>query len=70
MTGPELERHLSYLPTIIAQSEHEWPRDFARSLIRQSKRHGWKPSPKQAAILRRLVSELFTPHDTDLEVIE
>ena len=70
MTGAELERHLFHMPAIASRSSG-WARDFASSIIGQSKRRGWKPSPKQAAMMRRLVAELFTEkQEGELVVIE
>ncbi|MGR3368747.1 MAG: hypothetical protein ACU0CC_04865 [Sagittula sp.] len=55
----ELERLLFHMPTIAEKSENQWPRSFAQSIVRQSRRRGWKPSTKQLSMMRRLVSDLF-----------
>ena len=52
-----------------ASSQVEWEADFARSVLRQAKRPGWKPSAKQLTIMERLVSEMFNETD-ELEVLE
>lgn len=60
---------LHWLPTIARTETNDWARAFAYSILKQSKRRGWKPSPKQLALMRRLVSELFA-QDDDLTLIE
>ena len=55
----EIERLIFHMPSVASLAENEWAADFARSIVRQAKRHGWQPSPKQIGIMRRLVSELF-----------
>lgn len=67
MTRP-VEVLLHHMPGVVAQAENEWAANFARSIIRQARRPSWRPSPKQEAIMQRLVSELFTA--SDFEVIE
>lgn len=57
--GDQVERLLFYMPVIADRSEHEWPRSFARSIMRQSGRRGWRPSGKQLQMMRELVSDLF-----------
>ncbi|MEY8837815.1 hypothetical protein AB9K41_02115 [Cribrihabitans sp. XS_ASV171] len=60
ITSPdEIERLLHHMPTVARLAETEWPRNFAASILRQSNRRGWKPSPKQLSLMRRLVSDLF-----------
>lgn len=51
-----------------ASSHVEWEADFARSVLKQSRRRSWNPSPKQAAIMDRLVDDLF--NENDFNVIE
>ncbi|WP_299129586.1 hypothetical protein [uncultured Amaricoccus sp.] len=60
---------LHWLPTIARAAKNDWARDFARSIRAQSRRKGWNPTPKQLALMRRLVSELFA-QDDDLILIE
>lgn len=52
----------------IASSHVEWEANFARSVLRQAKWPGWKPSAKQLAIMEQLVGELF--NETECEVLE
>lgn len=58
MTGPDLERHLFHLTTV-ARAGDAWARDFAASVLRQSRRRGWRPTERQAQTMRRLVAEIF-----------
>lgn len=60
---------LHWLPTIARTATDDWACGFAYSILKQSKRRGWQPSPKQLALMRRLVSELFS-QDDDLILIE
>ncbi len=48
----------------------EWAKGFTKSIARNGKRPAWRPTPKQAWIMRRLVAELGTAPDAELEVIE
>lgn len=57
------------MPKIIASGKSEWARTFAKSILGQAKRPGWKPSTKQRAIMENLIDEHFGITD-ELEVIE
>ena len=71
MTGADLERHLLHLETVAAHAGDDWARGCAASVLRQSRRRGWKPSAKQAGIMRRLVAELFLHNgEGDVTLIE
>ncbi|WP_054304655.1 hypothetical protein [Gemmobacter sp. LW-1] len=63
---------LYWLPTIAKTATNEWAQTFAASIMAQSRRRGWKPTPKQLAMMRRMVAELFVHRadDDDLPVIE
>lgn len=70
-SAAETERLLVHWPRVVTLAPEGWPRDFARSVSKQCNRRGWRPTEKQASILRRMVSELFThgtadPDDFDL----
>lgn len=64
-----IEVLLHHMPTIADRAENAWARDFSRSILRQSKRRHWNPSPKQREIMDRLVNELFGQEE-ELIVIE
>lgn len=68
----EIERLVHYMVTISEKSANEWSRTFAVSILRQSRRRNWKPSPKQLTMMRRLVSDLFAHGygGGDIDVIE
>ena len=75
MTDRELEEILTFRwPTVmrrvLADGSDEWLSGFVRSIARHGKRPAWRPSEKQAAIMRRLVSELGTEPRQEVEVIE
>lgn len=66
---------LYWFPTIAKTATNEWAQNFAHSVMAQSRRRGWKPTPKQLTMMRRMVSELFTTMrdddgDDDLPLIE
>jgi hypothetical protein len=58
---------LHHLPAV-ARSTRKWDADFARSVLRQSRRRSWKPTPKQLGVMQRMVGELF--NEDDIDVIE
>ena len=64
-----IEELIFHMPAIARGKGDEWVKGFAASIMKQSKWRNWKPSPKQAEIMRRLVSELFTETD-EMELIE
>jgi hypothetical protein len=55
----EVERLLHHMPTVATQAEKDWTEGFARSIIGQSRRRGWRPSQKQLNLMRELVADLF-----------
>jgi hypothetical protein len=59
-TPSEIERLLFHMGAVAAQATNEWSTGFAQSILRQRNRKNWKPSDKQVALMRRLVSDLFT----------
>jgi hypothetical protein len=36
-------------------SATQWEREFAASMVKAGRRRGWMPTPKQEAVMRRLV---------------
>ena len=72
MTEMEIERIMWSWPRVNAAARTDWAKGFAASIARQARRRNWQPTPKQAALMRRMVDELFT-HGTeegDFAVIE
>lgn len=74
MTRQELDEILiHHWPIVLRRAmagADEWVQGFARSIARHGKRATWQPTPKQAQIMRRLVTELCTAQDGDFQVIE
>ena len=75
MTDRELDEIITYrwpivLRRVMADGSDEWLQGFVRSIAWHSKRASWRPSIKQKQIMRRLVSELGTAPEGDLQVIE
>jgi hypothetical protein len=48
----------------------EWLKGFVRSIAKHGKRPKWRPSVKQAQLMRRLVAEICTAPEPDFELIE
>ena len=74
MTDIELDEILIHswpmvLRRVMSEDADEWLKGFVRSIARHGKRAAWRPTPKQAQIMRRLVSELGTAPD-DVSLIE
>ncbi len=53
----EVDRLLFKWGSVIADAQG-WARGFALSIQRDRKKSGWMPTPKQLAMMRRLVAEL------------
>lgn len=63
---------LHHWPAVVRAAENDWSRSFATSIARQSRRRGWEPSPKQAAIMREMVNQLFAEAGdvADVQLVE
>lgn len=74
MTDLELDEILTlHWPRVIRRAMldgDEWAQGFAKSIARHGKRQSWRPSPKQAHIMRRMIKDLVTVPDDELELIE
>lgn len=66
----ELQRLLFHWPAVVASAPKGWAADFAKSIMGQSRRHGWQPSPKQREIMSRMVAELFSEGAAEPVVID
>ena len=56
---------LFHMPTVARMASTDWARGFALSVVKQSRRRGWHPSDKQVAMMRTMVSDLFTATQDD-----
>ena len=74
MTDLELDEILTlHWPRVIRRAMiegDEWEQSFAKSIARHGKRPSWRPSLKQAYHIRRMVKDLATASDDELELIE
>ena len=75
MTDCELDEILTFrwpmvVRRVMAEGTDDWLKGFVRSIARHGKRAAWRPSGKQEQIMRRLVSELGTAPEPDIELIE
>ncbi len=65
MNPHSIDELLFHMPTVASKGDR-WAREFASSVLKQSRRRKWQPSPKQEALMRRLVGEIFEPDEPDL----
>jgi hypothetical protein len=75
MTEQELDEIITVhwprvLRRVMADGSDEWAKGFVKSIARHGKRPGWRPSSKQAWIMRRMVAELGTEEGEQMELIE
>lgn len=69
----EIERLLYHMATVATHATNEWAAGFAKSIQRQSRRRGWRPSQKQLNLMRDLVADLFlhgVHEEGDFDVVE
>lgn len=79
----QVERVLWSWPTVVEKAETDWAKGFARSIAAQARRRNWRPSPKQLALMKEMVAQLYRgrdvtgeriadpfPADDDFQVIE
>lgn len=67
------EELLFHWSAVVKQATNAWAKDFAASIAKQSRRRGWNPTPKQAALMQSMVSDLFLHSDQgedDFSLIE
>lgn len=70
---PSVDELLWSWPSVCKAVKEEWARGFALSIAKHSKRRNWTHSPKQYALMARLVAELYRPRDDagdDFSLIE
>ena len=68
-----LDELLFHMPAVAQWARTKWAKDFARSVIKQSRFRNWKPTPKQHAMIRQMVSDLFDrtrDQDESFDLIE
>lgn len=74
MTDSELDEIMIYWwPKVLRRAmagSDEWVKSFARSIARHGKRSVWTPSPKQAFLMRKLVVDVQTVAQPELDLIE
>lgn len=71
-TPSEVERLLHYMPTCAEKAQNEWARSFAADMAKRANWRKWRPSPKQVAVMRRMVADLFLHRgaEADFPLIE
>jgi hypothetical protein len=58
------------LRRVMADGSDEWAKGFVKSIARHGKRPGWRPTQKQAWIMRRMIAELGTEECEQMDMIE
>lgn len=69
MSRRSVDLLLHYMPQVAREATDPWARRFAADMAKKVNWRNWEPSPKQRAIMDRLVNELFS-HVEEFEVIE
>ena len=64
MTGEELDRIMTQWGAVISHADDEWSRGFALNIKRCARRPSWRPSVKQAALMRQAVASLHEVGET------
>jgi len=49
---------LDWMPEAFNAAENAWAQQFCRSMIRNASNPNWQPTPKQRAMMQRMVSQL------------
>jgi len=55
----QVERVLWSWPRVVEAAENDWAKGFALSIAKQSRRRGWRPSPKQLALMKNMVAQIY-----------
>lgn len=58
MTEQELEEIMLEWRGVFRCATDPWAIQFARSILRHAKRPEWRPSAKQAGMMRRMIAEV------------
>lgn len=70
-TGEPQIDHLLFRWGRVVAGAQGWARGFALSIQRDRKKPGWTPTPKQLAVMQRMVAELpMTGTDDEPDLIE
>ena len=71
MTGPELDRALFHWPAVIrSQAKGSWEHGFALSVQKNARNPRWRPTERQAQVIRNMVATMFQPAGQDMPLIE
>lgn len=58
MDGPELRKIMLHWPHVLRQATDDWARSFALDIWRLSGNGRWRPTLKQARVMRRMIRDL------------
>jgi hypothetical protein len=63
MGGPELRSLMRDWPSIMRQASDVWAQDFAAQIWKRAGDGQWRPTTKQARVMRRLAREFVDATD-------
>lgn len=70
----EVDQILWSWPTVCRVAESDWAKGFAASIARQARNPRWRPSPKQFALMKTMVTQAYqrrlSDEGEDFDVIE
>jgi hypothetical protein len=64
MGMPELRKIMRDWPAVLCQATNDWAQTFAADIWKQAGNGQWRPTLKQARVMRRMIRELATNGDT------
>lgn len=63
MTGPELRGLMQDWPSVMRQATDDWAQGFSADIWKLAGNGQWRPTKKQARIMRRMIRELNNETD-------
>jgi hypothetical protein len=70
MDGPSLRKIMQDWPSVMRQATDPWAQDFARDVWKRSGDGQWRPTLKQARIMRKMIRQLTDLSGDDPILIE
>lgn len=70
MSGTELRKIMRIWPSVMRQATDDWAQDFAQGVWQRSGNGQWRPTLRQAAVMRRMIRQLPDDQDPHLFITE
>lgn len=70
MRAGELRKIMGIWPSVMRQASDDWAQDFAQNVWKRSGNGQWRPTLRQAAVMRRMIRQLPDEQDPHLIIIE